>query len=81
LLSRVELAETLALEKCGGSYPDAILILSSVISGIASHLWPGKDRIDNVRFVELWARGADPCLAPNKVSILLLAQDLANRGD
>lgn len=81
LLSRVSLAEALAQGTYGGSYPDGILIFSSVISGIAAHLWPGKDRIDRVRFVELWVRHADPSLLPNHVSVLLLAQHLASEGD
>lgn len=81
LLSRVTLAEALAKGSYGGSYSDGILILSSVISGIAAHLWPGRDGIDRVRFVELWVRHAEPSLRPNHVSVLLLAQQLASEGD
>jgi hypothetical protein len=80
LLGRVTLAQELSDQRLGGTYPDGILVLSSVVSGIAAHLWPG-DRIDRARFVELWVRYSEPALHPNHVSVLLLAQELANRGD
>lgn len=47
--------------QCNGSYSDACVLLSSLISGIAAELWPG-DGIDRARFIELWIRYADPTL-------------------
>jgi hypothetical protein len=72
---RVALAERLASGQCGGSSAEAILILSSLISGIAADLWPGKG-IDRHRFVELWARYSHPELTANLISTPLLIHDL-----
>ncbi|MGZ5456012.1 MAG: hypothetical protein ACXWLY_17820 [Thermoanaerobaculia bacterium] len=72
---RIAVAERLAKGDCGGSYAEAFLILSALISGIAADLWPGE-RIDRVRFVELWARYSDPSLGANLVSVPLLIHAL-----
>jgi hypothetical protein len=72
---RINLAQRLANGECGGSYAEAFLILSSLISGIAADLWPGS-RKDHRRFVELWARYSDPSLGANLISVPLLISDL-----
>lgn len=72
---RITLAERLARGDCGGSVAEAFLILSSLISGIAAHLWPGR-RLDRQRFVELWARYADPQLSADLISVPLLIHEL-----
>ena len=72
--SRLELAERLAKGECGGSSSEAILILSSLLSGIAADLWPGKG-IDRVRFIELWVRYSKIARS-NHVSIPLLIDHL-----
>lgn len=77
---KVEVSRRLASGECGGSYGDAILILSAAISTVAADLFPG-DRIDRVRFVEIWTRYADPVLNPMRISVPLLAQDLHESGD
>src|SRR5438874_2037413 len=61
--------------ECNGSYSDACVLLSALLSGIAAELWPGTG-IDRVRFVELWARYADLHLAPTRLSIPFLRQFL-----
>lgn len=64
---------SLALNKgdCGGSYLESTLLMSSLLSALASHCWPGKAR-DRTRFIELWARygSSDASL----VSVPLLSQ-------
>lgn len=72
---RIALAERLAKGECGGSYAEAFLILSAVISGIAADLWPGE-QIDRARFVELWARYSEPSLNANLISVPLLIHAL-----
>lgn len=61
--------------QCNGSYSDACVLLSSLISGIAAELWPGEGS-DRARFVELWIRYADPKLRADYVSIPLLRRFL-----
>lgn len=61
--------------QCNGSYSDACVLLSSLISGIAAELWPGEG-IDRARFIELWIRYADPALRPDYISIPLLRRFL-----
>ena len=77
---RVAVAKRLNEGECGGSYGDAMLILSAILSGLAADLWPGK-RKDRHRFVELWATHARPDLNPNLISVPLLLEDLQKSGD
>ena len=62
---KAHLAEQLAQGECGGGYGDAIIVLSSVISGIAAALWPGE-RIDRQRFAQVWWTYCDRTLARSK---------------
>jgi hypothetical protein len=80
LFAKVDLASRLANGECGGSYGDAVLVLSSIVSGIAAELWPGEG-IDRKRFVEVWARYSTPELNPNKISLPLLVDTLRKRGE
>lgn len=52
------LAVAAALEQgaCGGSYAEACVLVSSLISAVASFVWPGQ-RMDRKRFVEACAWG------------------------
>ena len=77
---RSDLARRLAAGECGGWYGDAVLIISSAISALSADLFPGL-RIDRRRFVQLWARHADPALGPLQISVPLLAQALHESGD
>lgn len=72
---KVALAERLANGESGGGYGDAVLILSSIVSGVAAELWPGEG-IDRKRFVEAWSRYSDPSLNPNRVSVPFLVEAL-----
>lgn len=62
--------------ECNGSYSDGCVLLSAMISGIAAELWPGNDRIDRARFVEVWAHYCDQNLEPTLVSIPFLRRFL-----
>ena len=78
---KVATAMMLADGQCNGSYSDACVLLSSLLSGIAAELWPaGKDKIDGKRFVELWVRYADPTLAATHVSVPFVRQYLQRSG-
>ena len=50
--SKVDLALRLNSGECGGTYAEAVIILCSVLSGIAADVWPGRNK-DRKRFVEL----------------------------
>lgn len=76
--SRIDLALRLAAGDCGGSSAEAVLILSSLLSGVAADLWPGS-RIDKHRFVELWSQYSDPAHCANLVSVPLLIDGLERR--
>jgi hypothetical protein len=58
---------------CGGSYTEACILISGVVSAVASFVWPGE-RIDRKRFVEAWVRFGAPTTP--KVSIPLLRLSL-----
>lgn len=77
---RISLARRLDRGGCGGSYGDAMLILSALLSGRAADLWPGKGK-DRRRFVEAWSTLSDPSLTPNLVSVPLLLADLKEDGE
>jgi hypothetical protein len=53
---RLMVADRLAQGECGGHYVDACIILSGMVSAIASYLWPGDERGDRRRFIETWMR-------------------------
>ena len=72
---KLKVAEALAEGQCGGSYSDGCILLSSMVSGIAADLWPGK-RFDKKRFIEVWARYADELLSPLLISTPLLVGKL-----
>lgn len=72
---KIETAVLLDSGCCNGSYSDACVLLSALISGVAAELWPGEG-IDRARFVELWVRYADSKLEPALVSVPLLRQQL-----
>lgn len=76
---RLGVALALAKGQCGGSYSDACILISSIVSGIAADLWPGPS-IDRRRFIEAWAQYADPTLSPLLVSTPLLAESLRQAG-
>lgn len=77
---KANVARRLAAGECGGSYGDAVLILSSAVSAIAAELFAGT-RIDRKRFVQTWVRYADPALTPVQISVPLLAQARFESGD
>ena len=77
---RIALAKRLNEGECGGSYADAILILSSTLSGIAADMWPGESK-NRYRFVKLWANYAESALKPNLISVPLLLNQLEDCGD
>ena len=68
---KIEIALALSRGECGGSYAEAILILSAAISALAAEVWQGKD-IDRKRFVEIIKDHCDPTLNPLRISIPLL---------
>src|ERR687889_761799 len=77
---RISLAKRLDGGECGGSYGDAMLILSALLSGQAADMWPGTGK-DRRRFIEVWSTLAAPDLNPNLVSVPLLLADLKRDGE
>ena len=70
---RIAVASNLNNGLCGGSLKDAVLILSSAFSAIASALWPGK-HIDKQRFIQLMIKFSNHLPHPSTISIPLLCQ-------
>lgn len=77
---RITLAKRLDQGECGGSYGEAMLILSALLSGRAADLWPGA-RKDRRRFVEAWSTFSNPELNSNLISVPLLLADLEKDGN
>ena len=77
---RIALAKRLDKGECGGSYGDAMLILSALLSGRAADLWPGEGK-DRRRFVEIWSTRPNPELNPNLISVPLLLDALEEEGN
>jgi hypothetical protein len=75
---KLALAAALAAGKCGGDKDDAFLVVSALLSAIASVLWPKQKQTDRKRFVELWARYSDNGLRPNMISLPLLVERLSD---
>jgi len=75
ILERIAVATALVEGKCGGSIKDAVLILSSALSAIASELWPGEG-IDRKRMTEILVKYAKNSPHPTTISLPLLYQGL-----
>lgn len=78
--TKTELALRLNSGDCGGSYAEAVIILCSVLSGIAADIWPGQHQ-DRKRFVELLIKYTNVSLNCEKISIPLLVGAVRNSGD
>lgn len=72
---KLEIARRLNTGEAGASCAESYLVISAVLSGIASDLWPGE-RIDQKRFIELWHRYAPQELGADLISLPLLIQQL-----
>jgi hypothetical protein len=64
---------------CGGTYMEACLIISGVISAVSSFVWPGE-RIDRKRFVEAWACLSNGITGASNVSVPVLCRSLGGKG-
>ena len=78
--SKIELASRLNSGECGGTYAEAVIVLCSVLSGIAADIWPGRN-IDRKRFVELLVKYSDAKHCCQKASIPLLVGAVRDSGD
>lgn len=70
--NKLKIASTLNNGGCEAGYAEAVIIICSIISGIASEIWPGKNNIDKKRFVELLVKYSLPNPTPDHISIPLL---------
>ena len=77
---KLALAASLDAGDFGGSYGDAILVISALLSFFSSKFWPGKG-IDKVRFVELWQSFSSTVPCANQISLPLLLQTLRKNSD
>ena len=78
--SKVDLALRLNFGECGGTYAEAVIILCSVLSGIAADVWPGRNK-DRKRFVELLVKYSSDSLNCQRVSVPLLVNTVRNSGN
>jgi hypothetical protein len=77
---KTRLIDALAKGNLEGTYADACLIASSVISGLASLLWPG-DKIDRKRFVQVWQECSLTSPGTNLISVPILIGHLEQDGN
>ncbi|WP_404786369.1 hypothetical protein [Altericista sp. CCNU0014] len=77
---KARLIDALAKGEYEGTYADACLIASSVISGLASLLWPGDDQIDRRRFVQVWQKCSLASPGINLISVPILIEHLEQDG-
>ena len=75
-----KIALSLNLGGCGGTYGEAVIILCSALSALAAEIWPGKNRIDRKRFVELIVKLSPSRLETTKISIPILVDYLQQKG-
>lgn len=75
----LQVAAKLNQGAAGGSYVEAAILVSGVISSIAATIWPGN-RIDRKRFVEAWVRLSPADANAVRVSLPLLRHELLRQG-
>ena len=73
--TKIRLASALFAGECGGSYSEAVMVLSSTLSGMASLAWKGLG-IDHNRFAEVLIKYASAHPHPSTISLPLLVRDL-----
>lgn len=78
--TKIDLALRLNSGECGGSYAEAVIVLCSVLSGIAADVWPGRNK-DRKRFVELLVKYTGASHYSQKVSVPLLIDAMRNQGE
>lgn len=80
---KLSIARGLRQGELGGSYYDAVLIVSALIGCLAAFAWPRSDkreRNDQRRFVEAWTKLSPPDLGAHRISLPLLIADLESAG-
>ncbi len=70
----VRIAQELAAGALGGTYTEAVLLLTALLSAIAAEAWPGTG-VDRMRFIELLVRHTPSALEATKISLPLLIRD------
>jgi hypothetical protein len=68
---KIAIANRLYRGECGGSYGEAVMILSAVLSALAADLWPGSKK-DKARFVQLLVEFAPANFNVKRISVPLL---------
>jgi len=74
----LRVANNLAKGGCEGDYVDACLLVSGLISAIASFVWPGTNG-DRKRFIEACVRFSDNASDAAKISVPLLRISLVEQ--
>jgi hypothetical protein len=77
---KATIAEHLNRGECGGSYAEAIIVLCSAISAMASEVWPGSN-IDRKRFVQFVIEFSNQSSVPATISMPLLVGHLRDDGN
>ena len=76
---KVNIARHLAAGRCGGTYGEAVIVLSAAISAFGAEVWPGRGK-DRLRFVEVIREFAPTNLGVTRVSTPLLVGYLHDEG-
>ena len=77
--AKCEIALALNQGAAGGTYDEAAILISSVLTALAAVLWPGRGN-DRARFIELLVRIAPSVPSFTTISVPLLIQHLESSG-
>jgi len=69
LKGRIDLVKSLLNSSLDFHYADCVLILCGVLSACASIRWPGKEKIDRRRFIELLINHSSPDFHTSWISV------------
>jgi len=72
---KCEIASALARGEAGGSYSEATILVSAVLSALSAEVWPGRGQ-DRARFIELLVRLGTPPDFLKTISVPLLVRYL-----
>ncbi|MES2237889.1 MAG: hypothetical protein V4500_09095 [Pseudomonadota bacterium] len=74
ITEKCEIASALARGEAGGSYSEAVILVCAALSALAAEVWPGHNKIDQARFIELLVRLGPTPNIPMTISVPLLVR-------
>jgi hypothetical protein len=77
---KCKIALAVSKGEAGGSYGEAVILISAVLGALAAEVWPGS-KIDHKRFVELLVEFGPLSQSPKTISVPLLIQYLSEKSE